>query len=108
MLHAGRGRLNYYRRRLRLLRQSSARDKMEFVMRKIGLARRKPEEALEAAMPPTAAAVTGAVPMLDDCRRRMSKPSSATSRNRTGSGHLHRFGRGVRGGRPSIRAFGAV
>ena len=45
LLHAGRRRLNYYRRRLRVLTQSSGREKMEFVMRKIGLARRGTEQA---------------------------------------------------------------
>ncbi len=64
-LYAARGRLNYYRRRLRVLAQGSRREKVEFAMRKIGLARRRLEQANTVALPPTAAAVTGAVPMLD-------------------------------------------
>jgi thioesterase domain-containing protein len=65
VLHAGRGRLNYYRRRLRVLTESSRREKVEFVMRKIGLARRGRKQAVAVVQPPTAAAVAGAVPMLD-------------------------------------------
>jgi thioesterase domain-containing protein len=65
MLHIARNRLNYYRRRLRALRRSSWRGKVEFAMRMIGLAPRKRDETAAAAMPPTAAAVAGAVPMLD-------------------------------------------
>jgi hypothetical protein len=56
--------MNYYKRRLKLFRAASPREKLQFVRRKFAR-NQDAKRGLAPAEPPTAASVKGAVPELD-------------------------------------------